>query len=151
MGKLNWTPWLGIEDIKVEMDQAVERVRRASRTQGRGRGVEPGYLWSPAADVVETPEAFVITVEVPGIAREDVVVELRGGALWIRGERRLVRESAGGMYQMLERSHGPFARRFALPPDIVRDGVAAVMAEGILEITVPKKRPEAIRRRIPIA
>ncbi|NMC48526.1 MAG: Hsp20 family protein [Desulfovibrio sp.] len=150
MGKLNWTPWMGIEDIKVEMDQAVERARRAARAPGQGAGVEPGYLWSPAADIVETPEAFVITVDVPGIVREDVAVELRGRSLWIRGERRFVRESSGGLYQMLERSYGPFARRFALPPNIVRDGVTAVMAEGMLEITVPKKRPEKIKRRIPI-
>jgi HSP20 family protein len=151
MGKLNWTPWTGIEDVKVDMNRAVERARRAARATGGDPGGDPGYLWSPAADVVETAEAFVITLEVPGVAREDVLVELRGRSLWIRGERRPARDGAGGLYRLLERSHGPFARRLALPPDILRDAVTAILAEGVLEITLPKKGPEKIRRRIPIS
>lgn len=151
MGKLNWTPWMGIEDMATKRDQAEERARRTAATPGCDPGVESGFLWSPTADVMETPEAFVIIVEAPGVAREDMTVELRGRSLWIRGERRAPRDGATGLYRMLERSHGPFARRFALPPGIVRDAATAILADGILEITVPKKGPEKIRRRIPIS
>ena len=147
MGKLNWNPWLGIEDMAVERSQATGR----ETSPGRDSGLEAGLLWAPAADVVETAEVFVITLEVPGVAREDMVLELRGRSLWIRGERRRSREGAAGLYRMLERSHGPFARRFPLPPDIIRDAVTAILADGILEISIPKKGPDRLRRRIPIS
>ncbi|MEF3698627.1 Hsp20/alpha crystallin family protein [Desulfolutivibrio sp.] len=137
--------------MATKRDQAEERARRTAATPGCDPGVESGFLWSPTADVMETPEAFVIIVEAPGVAREDMTVELRGRSLWIRGERRAPRDGATGLYRMLERSHGPFARRFALPPGIVRDAATAILADGILEITVPKKGPEKIRRRIPIS
>jgi len=142
---------MGLEDMTAERDQAEERARRTGGLPGRDPGVESGFLWSPTADVMETPEAFVIIVEAPGVAREDMAVELRGRSLWIRGERRVARDGATGLYRMLERSHGPFARRFALPPGIIRDAVTAILADGVLEITVPKKGPEKIRRRIPIS
>jgi len=149
MGKLNWTPWMGMEDVT--MDQAMEAARRVAKAASGDPGGDVGYLWSPAADVLETAQAFVITLEAPGVAREDIAVELRGRSLWIRGVRRAPRDGAGGLYRMLERSHGPFARRLALPRDIVRDAVTAILADGILEITLPKKGPEKIRRRIPIS
>jgi len=151
MGKLSWTPWMGLEDMAVERDQAGERARSTAAMPGREPGGEPGFLWSPAADVLETPQAFVIIVEVPGVARESMAVELRGRSLWIRGERRVARDGATGLYRMLERCHGPFARRFTLPPGIVRDAVTAILTDGILEVTVPKKGPETLRRRIPIS
>lgn len=149
MGKLNWNPWLEIDGVKMDMNQAVDIARRVAGTAPGDAGGEPGYLWSPAADVVETPGAFVVTLEVPGVAREDVLVEVRGRSLWVRGERR--RPPEGGLYRLLERPRGAFARRLALPPDIVRDAVTAVLADGILEITLPKKGPDKIRRRIPIS
>jgi HSP20 family protein len=151
MGKLNWTPWMGIEDMALEQDQAARRARSAASAPGRDVGVEPGFVWSPAADMVETPDALVITVELPGVAREDMILELRGRSLWIRGERRRAREVSGGLYRMLERCHGPFARRFPLPPEIIRDAVTAILADGVLQISVPKKGPDKIKRRIPIS
>ncbi|MBF0481999.1 MAG: Hsp20/alpha crystallin family protein [Desulfovibrionaceae bacterium] len=146
MAKLNWNPWAGMDEVKDELGRII--------SQASGRPVkrvsESGYLWTPAADVLETPVAIVIRVELAGVEREDVVVEARGQSVWVFGERRFDKDPHGGVYQALERSYGPFARRFALCEDADRQGIGATFAGGLLEIVIPKMRPKAAKRRIPI-
>lgn len=137
MGKSNWMPWKGIEDIVDEMDRLVDdAVRRAEPR----RPMDSGPLWVPAADVVEGPDALVVEVELPGVRRGDIVLEIRDTELLVYGERRRVKE-VNGAYQVMECSHGPFARAFALPRNIDVNGVLAVFGNGLLTITVPKASP----------
>ena len=103
------------------------------------------------ADVVETADEFRVTLELPGVAREDVTVEARGRLLTIQGDRHFERETGGGLYQLLERSYGPFSRRFTLPKGVARSEIAAVMKDGLLVVTMPKIRPEQLCRRICIS
>jgi HSP20 family protein len=112
---------------------------------------EAGYVWEPAADVMETPVDFRVMLELPGVCREDVTVEARGRYLVIQGERPFARETGEGLYQVLERSYGPFSRRFALPRGVSRSEIRAVMKDGLLVIVVPKVGPERLHRRIPIS
>ena len=108
------------------------------------------YTWQPVADVVETAVAFRVTLELPGVSREDVTVEAQGRFLVIQGERRFEKDPDGGLYQVLERSYGPFSRRFALPKGVARSEIVAVMKDGLLVVVVPRVRPEHLHRRIPI-
>jgi HSP20 family protein len=124
-----------------------ETERLGQETAGTG---ECAYAWQPVADVVETAAELRVTLELPGVAREDVAVEARGRFLVISGERRFERDGDGGLYQVMERSYGPFARRFALPRGLARGEITAVMKDGLLTVVVPKVRPERLRRRIPI-
>jgi HSP20 family protein len=150
MAKLNWNPWMGLADMKAEL----ERVMGDAARKGRAPTAmsEKAYFWAPAADVLESRDAFVITVELPGVAREDVAVEVKTRTLWVYGERRFEKVCEGeGVYHALERSYGPFARRFTLPKGVDRAGVAAVFSNGLLEITLPKECSEARCRRIHIS
>ncbi|WP_243358416.1 Hsp20/alpha crystallin family protein [Fundidesulfovibrio terrae] len=149
MAKLNWNPWMGLADMKAELERAMAEAARGGRAP---RAVsDKAYFWAPAADVLETADAFVITVEIPGVDREDVAVEVKSRTLWVYGERRFVKLCEGeGVYHSLERSYGPFARRFALPKGVDRAGVGAVFKNGLLEITLPKECREARCRRIQI-
>ncbi|WP_243439714.1 Hsp20/alpha crystallin family protein [Fundidesulfovibrio soli] len=150
MAKLNWNPWMGLADMKAELDHILNEAARKGRAPKSV--ADKAYFWAPAADVMETAQAFVITVELPGVEREDVAVEVKTRTLWVYGERRFEKICEGeGVYHSLERSYGPFARRFALPKGVDRAGVAAVFKNGLLEITLPKERQEARRRRIHIA
>jgi HSP20 family protein len=149
MAKLNWNPWMGLADMKAELARAMAEHARSGRAPSAVS--EKAYFWAPYADVLETSEAFVITVELPGVEREDVAVEVKTRTLWVYGERRFVKLCEGeGVYHSLERSYGPFARRFTLPKGVDRPGVAAVFKNGLLEITLPKERREDRRRRIQI-
>ncbi len=146
MAKLNWNPWMGLEDIEDEMRRNLRDAASACRP-----GRDSAYVWTPVADMVETVERYLVTVELPGVEREDVAVEVRGQSLIIYGERRFEKDACGGVYQMLERSYGPFARKFPLPKGVDRAGVAATFRNGLLLVTIPRKSPEKVRRRIPIS
>jgi HSP20 family protein len=150
MAKLNWNPWMGLADVKAELDRVMAQAMREGKSPG---GLsEKAYFWTPAADVLETPGTYVITVELAGVEREDVAVEVRAKSLWVYGERRFEKRcDCEGVYISLERSYGPFARRFGLPKGVDRGGVAAVFRNGLLEITLPKEAREPRRRRIVIS
>lgn len=96
--------------------------------------------FSPPVDVFAGEEEVVILVEVPGMSREDVSVEVKEGVVSIRGERR---QNGDGEYYLRERPVGRFDRSFALAYDLDPEGVSATLEDGLLEVTV--KRRETTR------
>lgn len=140
MAKLHWIPWMALSELGQEPERLPGEAAPAC---------EGGYAWAPVADVVETETELRLTLELPGVAREAVTVEIRGRHLVVQGERCPCGDPAG-VFQVMERSYGPFSRRFALPQGLTRPEVAAVMKDGLLVVTVRKVLPERLRRRIPI-
>jgi HSP20 family protein len=111
----------------------------AWRPDDDDRAADAGWF-TPAVDIVEDEESFVLAVELPGMRPEDVSVSFDEGVLTLRGER--TDERAGGAaYHRRERSHGAFCRAFALPDEVDAAEAVAVMAEGVLTLRVPKREP----------
>jgi len=137
MGKGKWDPWLGMDDFR----QQVERMLDKGHTEICRQGAA-GYVWTPLADVLETAEALIIQMELPGVSAQRVLVEIIDGDLVIRGERPCPRspeqEEAEPAYHLMERAHGFFARRFSLPPGVDGQAVTACLNDGLMIITVPK-------------
>ncbi len=103
--------------------------------------------FTPLADVEETDDAYVVEIELPGVKRDDVTVEVSGRRLSVTGERK-ERERVG-ILRRRTRTVGQFHYEVVLPGDVEDDGVSASMDEGVLTVTVPKpasQRP----RRIPV-
>jgi HSP20 family protein len=126
-----------------------ERMNRLfEETLNRERLEEPALVhgsWIPLADVFDTPDSYVLEVELPGLAREDVEIQAHGDELVVRGERR---PSAGGRpqaFHRLERRYGPFARGFRFADEVDPDRITADFGEGLLRLVVPKARPRAAR------
>ena len=121
-----------------------ERMNRLfEETLARERVEEPALLhgtWTPLADVLETPEAYLVEVELPGLSRDDVVVQAQGDEMVVRGERRADPSSRPEAFHRLERRHGPFARGFRFSEEIDPDGITAHFEDGLLQLTVPKAR-----------
>jgi HSP20 family protein len=92
----------------------------------------------PAIDVAEDEKHYAITVEIPGVKKEDVQVEIHEGMLTIRGEKKSEREEKDERRRYVERSYGSFSRSFSLPTDADGDRVEASFKDGILTITIPK-------------
>jgi HSP20 family protein len=100
--------------------------------------------WAPAVDLCETQESFIFSVELPGLAREQIRIDVHENKLTLQG-RRDARVSCD-QYHQVERGHGEFCRTFLLPHAVNADGVAADLADGVLTITVPKSPADAPRR-----
>ena len=106
-------------------------------------------LFSPRVDVVETDAEIRVSAELPGLDDKDIDVSLSRGELTISGEKRHEKEETGRNYYRSERSFGSFRRSIPLPGEVVTDKVNAVFKNGVLTITLPKKRGKA-RKRIAI-
>lgn len=104
--------------------------------------------WTPAMDLCETAQAYVLTAELPGVPREQVRIDIREGKLTLQG-RREARVSCE-QYHQVERGHGEFCRSVMLPLPVDTANVVAEMHDGVLTITVPKL-PDAGPRRVEIS
>ena len=95
-------------------------------------------LFSPAVDVEESDNHYLISVDLPGVKEEDIKVDVHLGQLSISGKRhsRSRTERNGG--QFFERSFGEFRRSFTLPNEVDQDKVQARFENGVLEIFIPK-------------
>jgi len=134
MGVGRWNPWGDMDELRQQVERLFDEARSA-----QSRAAACGYVWSPQADVIETPLAIIAQVELPGIRPEQVVVEIVDGDLVVRGERPCEREDRDPGFIIMERAHGTFARRFALPAGVDGEAVEAVLADGLLTVTVPKR------------
>ena len=127
-----------------------ERMNRLfEQTLTRERLDEPAVLhgtWVPLADVVETPEAYVVEVELPGLCREEVVVQTQGDELVVRGERRPDLSARPECFHRLERRYGPFARGFRFSQDVDAQQIQAELEDGLLRLVVPKALPRPATR-----
>ena len=106
-----------------------------------------GSAWDPPMDVYETGARYVVTAEVPGLARDQVELALQDNRLTIRGVRPAAGpETASRHYHQIERGHGSFQRTFEFLDAVDQDGIAADLRDGVLTVTLPKiaTRPRRI-------
>ena len=101
--------------------------------------------WTPAVDVAETADRYVVTAEVPGMSRDDLDISVQEGRLTVAGVRR-ERTAAYEQYHRVERGHGSFSRTFQLPSPVDGERVTADLRDGVLTITCPKAADGNARR-----
>lgn len=104
--------------------------------------------WVPPVDLSELPDRYVLSVELPGLEREDVTLSFDDGTLTVRGQRP-GEACCPERYQQLERGQGPFSRSFQFAVPVQTDVIAADLVDGVLIITVPKAGAPNVRR-IPV-
>jgi HSP20 family protein len=93
--------------------------------------------FTPDIDVIEIDGGYVILMDVPGVARESLDVQLDGTKLIVEGEKQ-ARHPQGGRSKTTERGVGKFRREFLLPAVVDGDRVTAKLADGVLRIEVPR-------------
>jgi HSP20 family protein len=106
--------------------------------------------WIPPVDIVEEKDRILMTAELPGFKEDGVEIQMEGGVLTIRGERRSEVEKEGRTYHRMERSYGQFVRSFTLPNNVDRERIKASFENGLLKIEMPK-REEAKPKQIKIS
>lgn len=101
--------------------------------------------WNPPVDLYETTGSYVLTAEVPGLAREQIEIHAEEHRILIRGDR-----SSGlvpcEQYHRVERGHGRFQRVFALPEPVDVESVTADIKDGVLTIMLPKAGGRGARK-----
>jgi HSP20 family protein len=100
-----------------------------------------GAEWIPMLDLVETANEFVVRLEIPGIHRENVDLQLTGQILTITGKREVVTEPQGAAYLLKERLYGKFVRKIRLPAPVTENKVVANYEDGMLLVHLPKAVP----------
>jgi HSP20 family protein len=106
--------------------------------------------WTPPVDLYETAGEFVLTAEVPGLAREQIDIQAEDSRLTIRGARPAATQSHAVVpceqFHRVERGHGSFSRTFQLPEAIDVDHIKADLQDGVLTVTIPKASGRSARR-----
>jgi HSP20 family protein len=136
MAKYTTNPWLEIQGMKEKMDQLMDEVHE--RFDLHQKVQESKAHWHPVTDVYESSTEYVIQMELAGLDKEEIELEIKDRQLRIFGQRRMIKDVRGSRYHILERSYGPFARKFSLPRNVCQDDIQASFQSGLLTITVPK-------------
>lgn len=105
----------------------------------RRAGQRIADYFSPQAEASATGAAYEISVELPGVAKDDIHVEVHGDMVTVQGEKRFQRESKGRTYFFSERAYGAFQRTFRLPPDADHGAISASHVDGVLTLKIGKR------------
>lgn len=128
---LPWDPIRDLIGLKDRMNRLLESVlRKEDFSTGGLTG------WTPPVELREDKASFVLTTEVPGVRRDDLVIRVEGGIVTVEGRRPLVKEARAAL--RIERPYGSFSRTFHLPHPVDESRVSARLHLGILEINLPK-------------
>lgn len=96
--------------------------------------------FTPSVNSRETDKAYFVEVDLPGIKKEDVQIDLKDNILTISGERKVQDEMKEENYYKLESRYGKFVRSFTLPKDVEVDKIDAKSENGVLEVKIPKQK-----------
>lgn len=126
-----WDPFSNLEDIREEMNRIFD-------TSLRRRGSSWDVAFTPAMDVVEEKDNFLVKVDLPGMTKDDVSVTIHDSYLTIKGERRHEVEKKDANFYHRERVAGQFTRTLELPTRVDAGKVSATFRDGVLHVTLPK-------------
>ncbi|MDQ3721090.1 MAG: Hsp20/alpha crystallin family protein [Actinomycetota bacterium] len=105
-----------------------------------------GQRWSPAMDLVEAEDHFLLKADLPGLGEEDISIEIEDNTLTLSGERRAEAETTERGWYRVERAFGRFSRSLTLPEGVDAEGVSAAFDKGVLEVRIPKPEERKPRR-----
>jgi HSP20 family protein len=146
-----WDPFQDLRSAQDEMAQMSPMLVHALGLQGQqqGSGRTTTTAWAPALDISERKDAYLVTVELPGVKMDDLEITLEDGLLTIQGERHFAHDSSEQQFHRVERSYGAFRRSIILPAQVMAEGIEASFENGVLQIVVPKME-QAIPKRIQV-
>lgn len=144
MALVRWEPFEGLTSLRREMDRLFENfLERGPFTQATGG------VFEPAVELADTNGNVLVKVQVPGITKDNIHVDIANDVLTLRGEIKEEEKKAEKNYYRREFHYGTFSRSIPLPTHVQADQANAQLKDGILTITIPKSE-EAKAKQIPI-
>jgi HSP20 family protein len=138
---VRWEPFRELSSLQTEMNRLFNAA--FDTPPGNGGGAR---RWTPAMDLVETDEHFVLRADLPGMTESDVNIELEDNVLTVSGQRKAEHEDKREGFYRVERAFGSFSRSLTLPKGIDPEGVNAGFDNGVLEVRIPKPEERKPRR-----
>jgi HSP20 family protein len=154
MVRTQWDPFQDLRSAQDELNQSQMNslLAHALGLHGQRQGTAFGDsspAWAPALDISERKDAYLVTVELPGVKLDDLQITVEDTLLTIQGERHVPNDSSEQQYHRIERRYGAFRRSITLPAHVMADAVEASFEDGVLQIVVPKAE-EAKPKRIQV-
>jgi HSP20 family protein len=134
MNIIRYQPWTLMNRLHREIDQIFgDALTPAAADQ------QTLADWTPAVDVHEETDRYVVRADLPGVDSKDIQVTADDGVLTLRGTRASEKRAEQKGYERIERVAGSFLRRFTLPENVQAGEIRARHANGVLELTLPKQ------------
>jgi HSP20 family protein len=130
MAIVRWEPARELSTLQSEMNRLFNAFFEGGDREGR--------RWTPAMDLVEREDHFVLKADLPGMSEDDVQIEVRDNVLTVSGERKAEHEEKRDGYYRMERAFGSFARTMTLPEGVDPDQIEASFDKGVLQVKIPK-------------
>jgi len=148
---MRWDPFQDLRSAQDEMAQMGQMSPMLAHALGlhTQQANARASAWVPALDISERKDAYLVTVELPGLKPEDLDITMEDGLLTIQGERQFTSESSEQQFHRVERRYGAFRRSITLPTHVMAEGIQASFQDGVLQILVPKAE-EAKPKRIQV-
>jgi HSP20 family protein len=144
MAIIRWEPAREMHSLQSEMNRLFNNFFEPT-TGGNGGNVA-FRRWSPAMDLVETDDHYVLKADLPGVSEGDVKIELEDNVLTVSGERKSSDEDSKQGYYRVERSYGAFSRTLTLPEGVDAGSIDATFDRGVLEVKIPKPEQRKPRK-----
>ncbi len=144
-----WNPVTDLASEIVSMQQEIDNMF----DRFRGGISDSGSLtrWTPATDIVEQDNEYIVRMEVPGVDKNNVKITVMNNVLSVEGERKVEEEKNDKNFHRVERAYGSFYRSFTLPSTVLNNKIEASYLDGVLSITIPKAeeaKPKEIEVKI---
>ena len=134
MSIVRYEPWGLLNQLQREIDTLFDTRRGGEE----GSPIAATSDWTPAVDIKEEADRFVIHADVPGVDPKDIEVNMENGVLTIKGQRESEKKEEREGYKRIERVRGSFFRRFSLPDTADAEKINAKAKNGVLELVIPK-------------
>jgi HSP20 family protein len=138
---VRWEPFRELSSLQSEMNRLFN-----TAFENQGSGPSTARRWTPAMDLLETDDEFVLRADLPGLSESDVSIELEDNVLTLSGERRTEHEDKREGFYRMERAFGAFSRSLTLPKGVDPEGVNAAFDRGVLEVRIPKPEQRKPRK-----
>jgi len=137
-------------NLTTPFGSVLTRVASLSRAMDDVFAPELSTTWMPPLDATESESAYIVTVDLPGIARENIKINFDRGVLSVTGTRESTTEKVNGdRFHVRERTFGTFTRSLRFARDVESAKIEAKLDNGVLTITVPKAAT-AVPRQIEV-
>ena len=148
---MRWDPFQDLRSAQEEMAQMAQMspIAQALGLYGQQQGGGAATAWAPALDISERKDAYLVTVELPGVEADDLDITMEDGLLTIQGERHFAHDSSEQQFHRVERRYGAFRRSITLPAQVQAELIEGLVREaGCCRSWCP--RPE-VGKRIQVA